>query len=70
MRKLLIEISSGTPTGEVNARYVIDASKLSQCLRVEADLKRNAVSVRELTEGEQVFAFDLRGETLDTETRH
>lgn len=69
-RKLLIEVSSAKPTGELYARYVIDASKLSQCLRVEAGLKHHRVNVRELTEGEQAFAFDLRNENFDVETRH
>lgn len=70
MRKLVIEVSSASATGELFARYVIESAKLDQCLRVEARLQGNKVRVRPEKDGECVPCFDLRKENFDLETRH
>lgn len=70
MRKLVIEVSSASPTGELFARYCIEPAKLDQCLRVEVRLNRYKVSVRPEREGERVACFDLRSENFDELTRH
>lgn len=70
MRKLVIEVSSASATGELFARYVIEPAKLDQCLRVEAGHHQCKVKVRPEVPGEKVPCFDLRTENFDLETRH